>query len=458
MPVELLQKRRKGSRPVWLIPDAGTSQAGLPGQSAAWAGANGFTGQAGRFLPLPGDGGAVSGALFGVGSVPSGFAPLACGRLARDLPEGDWHFETEPEQAELALLGLKLGAYVFTRYGKKAGHELRFAAPKGADVAAVNRWARGCYLARDLINTPANDMGPDDLEAAASGLAKAHGAKIKVISGDKLLAGNFPMIHAVGRAGAQAPRLIDMSWGDPGARKVTLVGKGVCFDTGGLDIKPAAGMRQMKKDMGGAANVLGLASMIMSAGLNLRLRVLIPAVENSISGNAFRPGDILTSRKGLGVEIGNTDAEGRLVLADALSLADEEAPEMLIDMATLTGAARVALGPDLAPFFTDDETLAGDLSRASEAAADPLWRMPLWAPYAKGLSSKVTDLGNITSNGFAGSVTAALFLQKFVEKAGSWAHFDIFAWNPADRPHGPAGGEAQAIRAIERVLADRYPA
>ncbi len=458
MPVELSENRHPDSRPVWLIPDGGIGQAGLPEQSVAWAKANGFTGQAGRFLPMPGEGGAVTGAIFGTGSERSGFAPLASGRLARELPAGNWHFETEPERAELALLGLLLGGYVFTRYGKEAWRDIRFAVPKSADLAAAERVAEGCFLARDLVNTPANDMGPDDLEAAAARLAKTHGASIKVTSGERLLADNFPMIHAVGRAGAQAPRLIDMSWGDPGSSKVTLVGKGVCFDTGGLDIKVAASMRQMKKDMGGAANVLGLASMIMSAGLKLRLRVLIPAVENSIAGNAFRPGDILTSRKGLGVEIGNTDAEGRLVLADALSLADEETPEMLIDMATLTGAARVALGPDLAPFFTDDETLASALSRASEATADPLWRMPLWAPYAKDLSSKVTDLGNITSSGFAGSVTAALFLQKFVEKAGSWAHFDIFAWNPADRPHGPAGGEAQAIRAIERVLADRYPA
>lgn len=458
MPVELSAKRHPESRPVWLIPDGGIDAAGLPQQFVAWAEANDFTGQAGRYLPLPGKGGKVIGALFGTGFERGGFAPLASGRLARELPAGDWHFETEPERAELALLGLRLGGYVFTRYGQKDRRDIRFAAPEGADPAAVDRTAEGCFLARDLVNTPANDMGPDDLEAAARKLAKAHGATFKVTSGDKLLTGNFPMIHAVGRAGAQAPRLIDLAWGDSAARKVTLVGKGVCFDTGGLDIKPAAGMRHMKKDMGGAANVLGLASMIMSAGLKLRLRVLIPAVENSIAGNAFRPGDILTSRKGLGVEIGNTDAEGRLVLADALALADEEAPELLIDLATLTGAARVALGPDLPPFYTDDAALADALAQASESTADPIWRMPLWAPYAKDLSSKVADLGNITSNGFAGSVTAALFLQKFVEKAGSWAHFDIFAWNPNDRAHGPAGGEAQAIRAIERVLADRYPA
>jgi leucyl aminopeptidase len=264
------------------------------------------------------------------------------------------------------------------------------------------------------------------------------------------------MIHAVGRASTGAPRLIDMSWGPGDAPKVTLVGKGVCFDTGGLDIKPSSGMLLMKKDMGGAANVLGLASMIMAAKLNVRLRVLIPAVENSIAGNAFRPGDVLRSRKGITVEIGNTDAEGRLVLADALALADEEQPALLIDMATLTGAARVALGPDLPPFYTADETLAADLAAASVAVEDPLWRMPLWRPYDAKLSSKIADINNVTTDGFAGSITAALFLKRFVEKTHSWAHFDIFAWNPVDRPYGLTGGEAQGIRALERVIAGRF--
>ena len=268
---------------------------------------------------------------------------------------------------------------------------------------------------------------------------------------------NFPMIHAVGRASAEAPRLIDMVWGDKDAPKVTLVGKGVCFDTGGLDIKPSSSMLLMKKDMGGAANVLGLASMIMAARLKLRLRVLIPAVENAISANAFRPGDVLTSRKGITVEIGNTDAEGRLVLADALALADEEKPEILVDMATLTGAARVALGPDLPPFYTQDDRLAGELADAASAAADPLWRMPLWKPYDAKLSSKIADMNNVTTDGFAGSITAALFLQRFVEKAASWAHFDIFAWSPNDRPHCPVGGEAQGIRALELCCRNATP-
>jgi leucyl aminopeptidase len=299
-------------------------------------------------------------------------------------------------------------------------------------------------------------MGPDALEASVRDLARRFKAKVSVVKGDALLGRNFPMIHAVGRARAEAPRLIDLSWGPAGAPKVTLVGKGVCFDTGGLDIKTASGMLLMKKDMGGAANVLGLASMLMGAGLNIRLRVLIPAVENAIAGNAFRPGDVLTSRKGATVEIGNTDAEGRLVLADALALADEEAPDLLVDMATLTGAARVALGPDLAPFYTDDEALASEISAVSTAVADPVWRMPFWMPYDSKLASKIADMNNVTSDGFAGSVTAALFLRRFVEKAGNWVHFDIFGWNPTDRPHGAAGGEAQAIRVLERVIAARY--
>jgi leucyl aminopeptidase len=299
-------------------------------------------------------------------------------------------------------------------------------------------------------------MGPDALEKAVRDLATIYDADVRVTAGEYLLRKNFPMIHAVGRASSQAPRLIDMRWGSKSAPKVTLIGKGVCFDTGGLDIKPASGMLLMKKDMGGAANVLGLASMIMAAKLKVRLRVLIPAVENSIAANSFRPGDVLTSRKGITVEVGNTDAEGRLVLADALTLADEDEPQMLVDMATLTGAARVALGPDLPPFYTDDEKLASDLSSASVAVEDPLWRMPLWRAYDAKLSSKIADMNNVTSDGFAGSITAALFLKRFVEKTHAWVHFDIFAWNPVDRPHGPAGGEAQGIRALEKVIVDRF--
>jgi leucyl aminopeptidase len=311
-------------------------------------------------------------------------------------------------------------------------------------------------LGRDLINTPAEDMGPSELEAAVRSLSKRHKASVKVIRGTALKKG-FPMIHAVGRASDDAPRLIDMTWGPARAPKVTLVGKGVCFDTGGLDIKPAAGMALMKKDMGGAAAVLALASMIMSARLNVRLRVLIPAVENAIAGNAFRPGDVLTSRKGITVEIGNTDAEGRLVLADALHLADGEKPDLLVDMATLTGAARVALGPDLPPFYTSDDALADELARHGTATADPLWRLPFWQRYHDMISSRVADINNAGTGGFAGSITAALFLERFVEQAKSYVHLDIFGWVPAARPARPAGGEPQAARALFALIAGRYP-
>ena len=453
MPFELVDTRSGQSRPVYLVARDALETSGIGDDAAAWARANGFAGEAGRFLSVPGANGAIAAGLFGVGKEDSA---LGVGALARALPEGDWHFAASPSDSGLAALALLMGSYVFTRYGKQPGRDVRFALPEGADGAAVRRIAAGVLLARDLVNTPTNDMGPDELEQAVRALAGEHGAAISVTAGDDLLTGNFPMIHAVGRASDKAPRLIDMVWGRADAPKVTLVGKGVCFDTGGLDIKPSSGMLLMKKDMGGAANVLGLASMIMAGRLDVRLRVLIPAVENAIAGNAFRPGDVLRSRKGLTVEIGNTDAEGRLVLADALALADEEQPRMLIDMATLTGAARVALGPDLPPFYTDDDTFAAAIASASLDREDPLWRMPLWAPYDSKLSSKIADLNNVTTDGFAGSITAALFLKRFVERTTSWAHFDIFAWNPADRPHGPAGGEAQGIRALEAVISRRF--
>ncbi|HEY6632025.1 MAG TPA: leucyl aminopeptidase family protein, partial [Rhizobiaceae bacterium] len=454
MPVELIDKKPRTSRPIHLVARDGLARAGLDRPTLAWAKATGFNGEAGRSLLVAGPGGEVAAALFGTGRAEES-AALGAGALAA-LPDGDWHFATPPAHPSLSTLGVMLGGYVFTRYGRKSGTDIRLAVPAGADAAWVRRTVEGVFLARDLVNTPTNDMGPDQLEQAVRTLARKHKAKVSVITGDELLARNFPMIHAVGRASDQAPRLIDMAWGAKGAPKVTLVGKGVCFDTGGLDIKPSSSMLLMKKDMGGAANVLGLASMIMASRLKVRLRVLIPAVENAIAGNAFRPGDVLTSRKGLTVEIGNTDAEGRLVLADALALADEEEPEILIDMATLTGAARVALGPDLPPFYTDDDNLAADLAGAAKAQEDPLWRMPLWRPYDAKLSSKIADMNNVTTDGFAGSITAALFLKRFVERAKSWAHFDIFAWNPADRPHGPAGGEAQGIRALEQVISQRY--
>ena len=326
--------------------------------------------------------------------------------------------------------------------------------PEGVDGEAVSRAAEAVALARDLINTPSNDMGPAELEEAARKLAAQHHAEIAVISGEALEQG-FPLIHAVGKGSTRAPRLIDITWGKASDPKVTLVGKGVCFDTGGLDIKPSSGMLNMKKDMGGAATALALAHMVMAQGLKVRLRVLIPAVENSISGISFRPRDVYVSRKGLSVEIGNTDAEGRLVLADALALADEEKPALIADFATLTGAARVAMGTELSPFFTDDDMLAGELMAAGTAEFDPLWRMPLWRPYDSMLDSKVADFNNVSSGGFAGAITAALFLRRFVE-ARSWLHFDIFAWNASAKPARPEGGELMAARALFAVLKERY--
>jgi leucyl aminopeptidase len=311
------------------------------------------------------------------------------------------------------------------------------------------------FLVRDLVNTPANECGPAEVEQAARALADAHGAEVGVTLGEKLK-DEFPLVHAVGQGSAREPRLIDLTWGDAGHPRVTLVGKGVVFDTGGLDIKPESAMALMKKDKGGAATALGLAHMVMDAKLRVRLRVVIPTVENAVSGTAFRPGDVFKSRKGLRVEIGNTDAEGRLILADALALADEDAPALLIDFATLTGAARVALGPELPALFTDDDALAAEVARCGAAEADPSWRLPLWHPYASMLDSKIADIDNVGGSRFGGAITAALFLARFVERAKSWLHFDLFAWNPKDKPGRPEGGEAQTIRALYAMLAARY--
>jgi leucyl aminopeptidase len=456
MPVEILKSEPKSCLPVWLVEKGGVGSSEVPEAAKTWADLNGFDGAAAAFLTVPGADGKLAGALFGLGSNDD---PLIYGKLAAALPQGAWKFARAPAQPDLALLGFLLGGYRFSKYlAATAPSKVSLAAPQGVDIDAANRMAEAVSLARDMVNTPANDMGPEAIEKSARAVAAKFKARVSVITGPQLLKQNFPMIHAVGRAASEAPRLIDFTWGPKNAPKVTLVGKGVAFDTGGLDIKPSSGMLLMKKDMGGAANVLALAQLIMGEKLNVRLRVLIPAVENSISASAFRPGDILPSRKGISVEIGNTDAEGRLILADALALADEESPDILIDMATLTGAARVALGPDLPPFYTDDDAFAGALAHASEMVADPLWRMPLWKPYERKLASKIADTNNVTTDGFAGSITAALFLKKFVGKAKVWAHFDIFAWNPADKPHAPAGGEAQAVRAVFQVLKQRYPA
>ena len=348
-----------------------------------------------------------------------------------------------------------LELYKYDPFRAIAVKPVKLVCPEGVDRASVIALANASFGVRDRVNAPSNLFGPDELEAAARKVAKAGGAKLSVVSGAKL-AKEFPLVHTVGAASTRAPRLIDFTWGNPKHPKVTLVGKGVCFDTGGLDIKPSAGMLLMKKDMGGASNVLGLAQLIMGAKLKLRLRVLIPAVENSIAGNAFRPGDVFKSRKGLTVEIGNTDAEGRLILCDALALADEESPELLIDLATLTGAARVALGPDLPPFYTDDDALADGLARHAVKTNDPLWRMPLWRAYNSMIDTPIADVNNAGSGGFGGSITAALYLRRFVERAKAWVHFDIFAWVPNAKAGRPKGGEQQAMRALFSYLNERY--
>jgi leucyl aminopeptidase len=456
MAVTLTQRRAKGARPIHAVARGRLADVQLDPVAMAWAKANSFSGEPGRVLLVPGADGSVAAALVGLPERSDGLEPLFAGVLARTLPEGDWYFDPAPPRPALTMLGLVLGGYAFTRYGRRNGADVRVACPPGVKADVVQRMADAVFLTRDLINTPANDMGPEALEKAARQFARSRKMEISSIVGDALLKHNFPMIHAVGRGGPEAPRLIDMAWGPKDAPKLTLVGKGVTFDTGGLDIKPASSMLLMKKDMGGAANVLGLAHLVVAAGLKVRLRVLLPVVENSISASSFRPGDVLPSRKGVTVEIGNTDAEGRLILADALAYADEAAPDLLIDMATLTGAARVALGPDLPPFFTDDERLAAAISAAAVSEADPVWRLPLWHGYENRYPSKVADINNVNTDGYAGAIVAALFLRRFVSRARSWAHFDVFGWSPLDRPHCTTGGEAQAIRALNKVLADRY--
>jgi leucyl aminopeptidase len=370
------------------------------------------------------------------------------------LPNGIYRFANEPHDARLAALAFALGTYRFTRYRKAEPRAIKLDLPQSIAREELEHIVEGVTLARDLINTPANDMGPAQLEQAARKLAARHVATITAVIGDELIEQNFPLIHAVGRAAASAPRLIDMSWGDANQPRVTLVGKGVCFDTGGLDIKPESAMLNMKKDMGGAATALALAHMVMARGLKVRLRVLIPAVENAIAGSSFRPRDIYTSRKGITVEIGNTDAEGRLILADALALADEDKPALIFDFATLTGAARVALGPDVPAFFTDDDRLADELMRAATAENDPLWRLPLWRPYESMLESKVADINNVGGSQ-GGAITAALFMRRFVA-AESWVHFDLFAWTSSAKAGRPEGGECQAARALYALLAARY--
>ncbi len=453
--------------PIWPVASADFPDwlAGQDDNVGAWCKNNGFSGGKGKFLLLPGPDGGLAGVVLGLGD--GGDEPAdywSFGTLSKALPTGAYRIEGSltAANAQLAAFAWAQAGYRFVRYLEDKnengddGAPARLCLPAEADGDALKGAIRGSFLARDLINTPASDMGPEELAQAADALSGEFGASCKIIVGDDLLAANYPAIHAVGRASDRAPRLIDLCWGDAGAPKLTLVGKGVCFDTGGLDLKGAAGMAKMKKDMGGAATVLGLAAMVMAAKLPVRLRVLIPAVENAVSGNAYRPGDILSTRKGLTVEVGNTDAEGRIVLCDALAEADGEEPDLIIDIATLTGAARVALGTDLPGVFTGGDDLAAALDQAGRETDDPTWRLPLHGPYRELLKSKVADINNVSDGGFGGAITAALYLQSFVSDPGRWMHIDTYGWNDKERPGRPAGGEGLAMRALFAMLADRY--
>lgn len=453
---ELLIAAAGAARPVRIV----KAGAALEGRIAAWAEANGFTAKAGQLLVVPGADGAPELALFGAGEA---FDPMTTRGLPTRLPAGDWRLEgVEGEAAHSAALAFALGGYLFDRYKARPERgRARLVAPDGLDLTAALNIAAACALTREMVDTPAADMGPLQLETIAREIAEGAGARLTVTTGDALLEENYPAVHAVGRAAAphRAPRVLEIGWNlDQAALPlVALVGKGVVFDTGGLDLKPAAGMRNMKKDMGGAAHALALGRLIMQAGLPVRLVVLVAAVENAVSADAFRPGDILNSRKGLTIEIGNTDAEGRLILADVLTRAGEHEPDLTLDFATLTGAARIALGPELPPLYTDDDALAEGVLNAGRVVGDPLWRMPLWAGYCASLDSEIADVRNDSAAwAQAGSVTAALFLQKFAPTTGSWAHMDVFAWNPRARPGWPEGGEAQAIRACFRYLSEKF--
>ncbi len=426
-------------------------------EHAAWLGATGWTAKPGSHALLPGGNG-IEGVLMALGEEePTPAASLQLGALPVALPEGIYALDGFPGAPDDALLAWLMGAYSFRRYVTQEPRKLRkLVVPEGASREAVLQKAQAIWFARELINLPANDCAPRDLADALGDIGRTFGASVRVIAGDALLKENFPLVHAVGRASDREPCLADLTWGDANHPKITLVGKGICFDTGGLDIKPSQSMALMKKDMAGAASVMALGATIMAANLPVRLRIVIPAADNNISGNAFRPGDIIKSRAGLTVEIANTDAEGRLVLADALALADEDSPDLLADMATLTGAARTALGPDLPPFYTEDDSLAASLYTAGLHVADPLWRMPFWAPYDSYLKSKVADVNHVFNGPFAGSITAALFLKRFVKKAKRFVHLDIYGWVPRAVPAKPAGGEPQGIRALFEIIRNEF--
>jgi len=434
---------------------------GLGAAADAWLAATRFTAAAKKQALVPDGTGGVAAVVLGLGNgaagEPSGSSALLAGQLAQSLPPGDYQLDARGTDARLAALAWGLGAYRFRMYKSGPSDAVpRLEVPAGVDRDSLLNEVEAVWLGRDLINTPASDLGPAELEAAARALALRHGADVSSVVGDALIDQGCRLIHAVGRASTGAPRLVDIRWGRKGAAKVTLVGKGITFDTGGLDIKPSSGMLLMKKDMGGAATALALGHMVMGQKLDVELRILLPIAENSIAGNAFRPSDVVRSREGRTVEIGNTDAEGRLVLADALSLADEDDPGTVLVFATLTGAARVALGPDLPALFTDDDRFALAVAEAGLACGDPVWRMPLWPGYERHLDSDVADMNNVYDAPFAGAITAALFLRRFARKARRFAHFDLYGWRPQPRPLGPKGGEPQTARAVFAALKAEY--
>ncbi|MBM4232033.1 MAG: leucyl aminopeptidase family protein [Gammaproteobacteria bacterium] len=455
--------------PLWLLreSDLAAFKAAQSAPVGAWLEQHAFVAERHRVLGIPGSSGELIGAVAGVGPLEdwSKLSLWEVSGLIERLPARDYVLATPlaAEPAAQFLLGWFSGGYRLTRF--KSGTAMpnttpavgaRLVPPSGVDTQAAVNQATACAWTRDLINAPASALGPGELAEAARALAAEFAAEFRCLVGDDLLAHNYPLVHAVGRASEQAPRLIDVRWGDPTKPLVTLIGKGVCFDSGGLDIKPGASMLLMKKDMGGAAVALGLARCLMARAAPIRLRVLIPAVENSIAGGAYRPGDILRSRRGITVEIGNTDAEGRLILADALTEADSERPALLLDFATLTGAARVALGPELPAVFSNNDSLAADLKRCGDLEVDPVWPMPLWDSYDEELSSRVADINNVASSSFAGAIFGALFLRRFVSATAAWAHFDLYAWNARDRPGRPVGAEAQCLRLADRLIAERF--
>jgi len=458
----LLRPDPPDSRPLWIVTEGELPDwlAGQPIAVVGWVRAHGFQAERHRVLSLPSTEGGIGGAVAGLGSLASArdLTLWHAAGLSDRLPAQSWRLATPlpPAAATRFLLGWLMGAYRMDRYRLDGPEPARAALvpPQGADLEYADAAARATALARDLINTPANDLGPEELAEAALDLARRHGARCQVLTGGELA--GFPMLRAVGAASPREPRLIDLRWGGRDAPRVTLVGKGVCFDTGGLDLKPSAGMLLMKKDMGGAACALGLADLLMRLEVPVQLRVLIPAVENSVGGAAYRPGDILRSRKGLTVEVGNTDAEGRLVLADALAEADAEQPDLLVDLATLTGAARTALGPELPAAYSPNDALLDALRKQAAEECDPVWPMPLWPGYDEELASKVADLGNVAATPFAGSIIAALFLKRFVTQTPNWLHVDLYAWNGKERPGRPVGAEAQCVRGLFQLIRSRF--